>query len=108
MTNKMKGFNPQHIFYNFLFTFSESLSHSTTQYTSLLQFLSCIDGLPWENTMGYRESWACKSPIVNQVMAIKLQHFIRHFFQKIHYEDTSHEPSLGETAKIVIAYNRPH
>ena len=75
--------NPLH----FLFTPSQSLSHNhrdhfynaTIQYTTLLQCLPFIKGIPWENTTGFPKPWAHKSPIIDQFMSMKLQHFTRHF-----------------------------
>ena len=40
--------------------------------------------------------WACKSPIIYQVMTLKLQHFTRNSFLNFFYGGTSPEPLLGE------------
>ena len=60
IVHKNEGRQPTTHRLHFLFTFSQFLSHNhidhfynaTIQYTTLLEFLSFIEGLPWENTMG--------------------------------------------------------
>ena len=89
LSRKMKGYNLQQPHCT-----SSSLSHSLSltityhfynaiiQYTTILQWIPFINGIPWENTMGFSKPWVYKSPIIDQFMTMKLQHFTRHFFPK--------------------------
>ena len=69
----------------FMFTISQYLSHNhrdlfynaTIQYTTILQIIPFIKGISWKNTTGFPKPWARKSPIIDKVMTLKLQHFTR-------------------------------
>ena len=69
--------------------------NATIQYTIVLQFLPFIKGMPWENTMAFPKPLARKSPIIDQVMTLKLQHFTRHFSLNFLYGGAAREPPLG-------------
>ena len=72
---------------HFLFTLSQSISHNhkdrfynvTIQYIDILQCFTFIKGVPWESTTGFPKPWAYKSPIIYQVMTLKL-HYCTKFF----------------------------
>ena len=40
--------------------------------------------------------WACKSPIIEQLMTLKLQHLTRNSFLNVFYGGAALEPLLGE------------
>ena len=99
-----EGIQPATTPLHFLFILSQFLSHNhrdqfyngTIQYTFALQFLAYIKGIPWENSMAFPKPWAHKSPIIDQFMTMKLQHFTRKFFLNCPYGASSPEPSPGE------------
>ena len=98
----------------FLFTLSQYLSHNHKDCFTMLQYntkqnhITMPSFYKW-NTMGKYHGkiswvsqipWAHKSPIMDQVVTLKLQHFTRNFFLNVCYGGASPKPSLGGGSQI--------
>ena len=63
-----------------------------------------IKGIQWENIMGFPKPRARKSPIIDQVMTMKLQHFTTIFFLNFCYApELSPRGGEGESPTHTLA-----